>query len=57
MEKDKNADAEPGAAKIRFAIAVIMGLAGLATAGLIVYEIARAFFRFAFGVELPNPFP
>lgn len=57
MKKDRNADAEPGAAKVRFAIAVMMSLAGLATAGLIVYEIARAFFRFAFGIELPNPFP
>ncbi len=57
MEKDKNAGPEPGSAKASYAIAVMMSLAGLATAGLIVYEIARAFFRFAFGVELPNPFP
>jgi hypothetical protein len=57
MDKNKNADPEPGSANVSFAIAVIMSLAGLATAGLIVYEIARALFRFAFGVELPNPFP
>jgi hypothetical protein len=57
MEKDKSADPGPGSANASYAIAVMMGLAGLATAGLIVYEMARAFFRFAFGVELPNPFP
>jgi hypothetical protein len=37
-------------------IMVLMGLAGLATAGLILYQIARALLGAVFGIELPNLF-
>ncbi len=40
-----------------FVVTVIMGLAGLATAGLIVYQILRALLIAAFDIALPNPFP
>ena len=57
MEKNKNADSRTGAASvIVLVIWVIMSLAGLATAGLILYGIVRMFFRYAFDVELPNLF-
>ena len=57
LEKNKNAGSKNGADfVIVLIIGVVMGLAGLATAGLIIYEMARMFFRFAFDVELPNPF-
>ncbi len=37
-------------------IMTLMGLAGLATAGLILYQIVRGILSAVFGVELPNPF-
>jgi hypothetical protein len=39
-----------------FVIMVLMGLAALATVGLILYQIVRALLGAAFGVELPNLF-
>lgn len=39
-----------------FIVTMVMGLAGLLTAGLIVYQILRALLSAVFGVELPNPF-
>ncbi len=57
--KQHNAKVKHDTAGNRFGglvIMVLMGLAGLATAGLIAYQIVRALLSAAFGVELPNPF-
>jgi hypothetical protein len=39
-----------------FVIMVLMGLAALATAALIFYQIVRALLDAVFGIELPNLF-
>jgi hypothetical protein len=58
MPNNKNPDEPTRASSIGgFVVTVIMGLAGLATAGLIVYVIVRALLIAVFGIALPNPFP
>jgi hypothetical protein len=58
MPNNKNPDEPTRASSVGgFVVTVIMGLAGLATAGLIVYVIVRALLIAVFGIALPNPFP
>lgn len=58
MENNRNPEEGDSASAIGgFIVTVIMGIAGLATAGLIVYVIVRALLIYAFDIALPNPFP
>jgi hypothetical protein len=58
MQDNKQPDQPNRASSVGgFVVTVIMGLAGLATAGLIVYVIVRALLIAVFGIALPNPFP
>ena len=56
-----NKNEKPSDGMITFAVAsgllpwLVMGLAGLAVFGFIIYGIVRMFFRYVFDTELPNP--
>lgn len=57
MSNNPNTGPQNDASRIGgFVVTVVMGLAGLLTAGLIVYQILRALLSTVFGVDLPNPF-